>query len=190
MTGLEAANKALTLLGVAPVAALDADVEAARVMNRIFATSKLSVLAEFPWSFALRLDELTPAPAADIPIGWRYAWVYPPGAAALYRVFSRGRTEKIDYATANGFVFTMEPEAWAEYTDAESPVDGWPALASEAFVARLASNAAPALAGSPQLAAELLRQYTGLVEIAKGNSVNDERITKPKVTHYVDVRRG
>jgi hypothetical protein len=125
----------------------------------------------------------------SLPIdSWGYAWVYPRDAAALYRVYGRGGAAKIDYVTANGFIFTMEPDAWAEYTDAGAAVSVWPALAAEAFVVRLASVAAPTLVGSPQLGAQLLQEYAAFAESAKGNSMNDERITRRKATHYVDVR--
>jgi hypothetical protein len=188
MTELEAANRALTMLGLASITALDQDIQAARVISSLFAQTAMAVLAEFPWSFALEFAELEEAPpGTDLPRGWNFAWVYP-AAAALYRVYGTGRAAKIDYVTANGFIFTREPGAWAEYTNAGSDVSGWPALASEAFVIRLAAAAAPALAGSPQLGANLLQQYVAFVELAKGNSMNDERVARRSASRYVDVR--
>jgi hypothetical protein len=192
MTKLDAANKALLLLGVAQIVSLTQDVQAARVMNTLFESTRLSVLAEFPWSFALKVVPLESAPeGTDIPIGWEFAWIRPEGAAGLYRVFGQGAPDgNSDYMTANGVIFTRDSDVWAEYTDVLSDVESWPALAAEAFVVRLASNAAPALDGSPQLAASLLAQYAQFSALAKGNSTNDERVPRQKPTHYIDVRRG
>jgi hypothetical protein len=189
VTDLDAANKALVLLGVTPVASLTQDVQAARVVNSLFETTRLSVLSEFPWSFALRIEPLEEAPGAEIPLGWSFAWTRPAGAASLYRVFDRGYDGKRDYMSANGLIYTRVPDAWAEYADVSAGVKDWPSLAAEAFVVRLASNAAPALNGSPQLAASLLQQYAQFAELAKGGSTNEERVPRPRATHYIDVRR-
>jgi hypothetical protein len=185
MTELEAANKALTLLGVAPIDDLGEDIQAARVMNGLMESVRRAVLSEFPWSFALRLQPLIQS-AEPAPPGWFYTFVYPDASAALYQVYD-GRMTKIHYIVQDGVICTNRPAANVEYT-VMVPLESWPNLAAEAFVARLASDAAASLAGSPQFSASLLEKYAALVSLAKTNSMNEEYVPHKRPTYYIDVR--
>jgi hypothetical protein len=189
MTELEAANKALALLGVAPIESLDRDIQAARTINMIFGTTKMAVLAEFAWSFALRLEPLEALPDIPPPPGWSHNFAYPADAAALYQVYGDrpGGMTKINYIVQNGVISANEARCNAEYT-VMPDFEDWPALAAEAFVVRLASDAAPTLAGSPQLSMSLLEKYQLMATLARTNSLNEEFVPAPKSTHYLDVR--
>jgi hypothetical protein len=187
MTELEAANKALILLGVAAISGLAENIQAARVMSGLMESTRRAVLSEFPWSFALRLGPLAPS-AESAPPGWLYAFEYPAGAAALYQVYGRDYSNgKIRYITQDGLICTLEQGANAEYT-AMVDLGQWPNQAAEAFANRLASDAATSLTGSPQLAMTLLQKYQLLASMAKGNSMNDEYSPQRKQTHYIDAR--
>ena len=188
MKRLEAANKALTLLGVSPITSFDLDVQAARVMKGLFQSVERAVLCEFPWSFALRLTPLTAVPVdvAVRPVGWEFAFLYPPRAVSLYQVYI-GNMIKTHYIVQNGLIWLNVASASVEYT-VEIDFEDWPGLVAEALTARLASDAASALAGSPQLASMLLDKYGVLVAIAHRNSLNEENVQQKKASHYLDVR--
>jgi hypothetical protein len=187
MTKLEAANKALILLGAAPVESLSDDVQAARVMNGIFESTKLAVLAEFPWSFASRREPLAAAPPGVSPApGWMYVFVYPDEAAALYQVYDT-RNDKIEYVSLNGLISTMREPAYAEYT-VNPAMEDWPQLASEALVVRLASDACVALEGSVQFAMTLLEKYRLMCQAARTNSLNEENEPHGRRARYVEAR--
>jgi hypothetical protein len=187
MTELEAVNKALGLLGVAPVGSLSDDIQAARVMSAIFESTKLAVLAEFPWSFASRREALVPASSGVTPApGWMYAFEYPAGAAALYQVYD-GRNEKLEYVAENGRISAMRPAALAEYT-VNPPMEDWPQLAAEAFVVRLASDACVTLDGNAQLAMTLLEKYRLMCQAARANSMNEENAPRRRRARYAEAR--
>ena len=186
MLHLEAANKALTLLGVAPIASLDSDVQAARTMKNLFPSVERAVLSDFPWSFALRLSKLESRSGAVLPSGWQYAFRYPYKAIVLYQVYLNNM-EKIHYIVENNVVFTNDPDPFAEYT-VKIDFKRWPNQVAEAFTARLASDAAVTLTGSPQLASAMLDKYGILFSFAKSASLNEENIPHKKSTHYLDVR--
>jgi hypothetical protein len=189
MTDIEAANKALALLGVAPVVALTADTQAARTMNRLIEPAKRAVLSEFAWSFALRLARLS-ASAAEPPDGWKFSFAYPSGAAALYRVYyaEDGEFMKIPFIVQNGVINTNRRPAAAEYTALDLALPAWSDSAAEALTARLASDAAVTLTGSQQMSVSLLEKYSLLINIARANSVHTEYGRQPRPTHYIDVR--
>jgi hypothetical protein len=186
MTELEAANKALAALGVAPIGGLSDDTEAARTMGRLIVPARLAVLSEFAWSFALRLRPLEPS-NQTVPPGWLYAFGYPEGAAALYQVYA-GNMSKINYIVSDGVIFTNYRECAAEYTDIGVQLTDWPHLAAEALAARLASDAAVTLTGNPGMSSAMLEKYGLLLSFAKTNSLNEEFVPRPRATDYIDVR--
>ena len=188
MTRLEAANKALTLLGVATITSLDQDIQAARVMKELFPSVERAVLLEYPWTPGTRsLDPITGGNASG---GWRHAFRYPSDAAAILQVYAPAPIgiRKVHYAVHGDIIYANEPGARAEFI-AETDFETWPDLAAEAFTARLASDAAAALAGSPQLASALLEKYGVLVSIAKNNALNEENVPQRRASKYLDVRQ-
>jgi hypothetical protein len=187
MTELEAANKALAVLGAAPIGVLEDCTEAARTMSRLMESTRRAVLSEFAWPFALRLRPLVPS-GQTVPPGWLYAFAYPAEAAALYQVYT-GSMSKIAYIVQDGAIFTSQPECAAEYTNIGVPLADWPHLAAEALVARLASDAAMMLTGNPAMATAMLEKYGLLLQFAKTNSLNEEFIPRAESTDYKDVRR-
>lgn len=187
MTELEAANKALALLGVASITSLTQEIQAARVMRSLFDSVRIIVLQEFPWSFAIRFQPLTLNGSAVIPPGWSYAFDYPAEATAVYDLRRRFDGETVDYIREGALFFANLPDIWAEYT-VMPEISEWPQLVCEAFVARLASDAAAALTGSLNIAASLLEKYQLLVQIARTNSLNEEAPPLRRATHYIDVR--
>lgn len=56
MTDLEAANRALTLLGVAPIGSLSEATQAARVISRLLGETKKAVFADYPWQSGENAD--------------------------------------------------------------------------------------------------------------------------------------
>jgi hypothetical protein len=185
MTELEAANKALTLLGVATISDLSEDIQAARVMSGLMETCARAVLSEFAWSFALRLRPLVPSDQ-DAPPGWRYTFEYPDGAAALYQVYG-DRMTKIEYIMQDGLICANHPAANVEYT-VMIPIESWPELAADAFATRLASDAATTLVGGMQASNALLEKYGFLVSLARANSLNEENAPRARSSRYLDVR--
>ena len=187
MTRLEAANKALILLGVATISSLNQDIQAARVMNELFPSVERAVLLEYPWPFSQLATALNPIPNALPPLGWRYAFNYPTEAIALHKVYARD-LDKVNYVVQRDIIYTNESGVYAEYT-VVTDFEQWPGLVAEAFTARLASDASSALVGSKQAASVLLQKYGILLSMARSNALNEENVPHRRAARYLDVRR-
>lgn len=187
MTDLEAANRALVLIGVAPVGSLMDHSQAARVMNGLLLDTKKVVLNEFPWSFALRIEPLTPAAGAVA--GYEYVYKYPAGALNVQRVYdATGFRGLAEYRVANGVIGTHIPEGTIEYTAFVEDLDSWPRQVQECLCTRLASDAAMALSGSPQLMMSMLEKYTVLARQAAQGSIVEENVPLMRAPDYINVR--
>lgn len=198
MTDLEAANKALVLLGVAPVGSLSDDTVAARTMNRMIEPAKLAVLSEFAWSFALRLAALA-ATAGTPPPGWSHTFGIPGDVENILQVY-RGRVTyedgrhvrthlvKLNFIVAGGVICTNEADCSLEYTYKNINISSWSDAAVEALVTRLASDCAAALTGGQQNGMALLQKYQYLVANARARSAVTEDIAPMLNTHYIDSR--
>ncbi|MDR1019147.1 MAG: hypothetical protein LBL73_00180 [Synergistaceae bacterium] len=187
MTDLEACNKALLLLGVAPIGSLNDDTQNARTVSRLLAPAKSAVLSDFPWSFALSLRGLSSAPA-EPPAGYSHSYAYPAGAVNLYAVYSDNPDIKIPFLRAGQYVYTKRPAGGAILTVAETNLNAWSAGAVEALANRLASDAAMALLSDPQMSVSLLEKYRLLVMSAESGSVHEDYSPATRPTHYIDVR--
>lgn len=194
MTDLEAANRALLLLGVAPVGSLSDATQAARVMNGLMALTKRAVLSDFAWPFALRLRRLVETTQTEAaPPGWNCTWAYPADAACLYQVYEATHRMKVPYIVVEGsagtsVICTTERGVSAEFTELVTNLALWRDGAAEAFVNRLAGDAAVALTGSGESANAFLQKYSLLLAAARANSVNEEHVPQRRATHYIDVR--
>lgn len=192
MTDLEAANRALILLGVAPVGSLSDTTQAARVMNGLITLTKRAVLSDFAWPFALRLRTLAESTEAAPP-GWSHTWVYPGGVACLYQVYESTHRMKVPFIVVQGasgtsVICTNERGVSVEYTELVENLALWRGGAAEAFVNRLASDAAVALTGSGENAGAFLQKYSLLLAAARAGAVNEEHVPQQRATHYIDVR--
>jgi len=197
MTDLECANRALHMLGVAPIGSLTDDTQAARVMNGMLPLTKRAVLSEFAWSFALRLDELAES-TVPAPPGFSFTFDIPSDVENIIQVY-RGRVTiedrnvrthlvKLNYIVQGNIICTNERQCSVEYTYANTDLLSWSAAACEALAVRLASDTAAALTGGQENGMTLLQKYQYMAQNAVGRSAAQEDIAPQLNTHYVDSR--
>ena len=193
MTDLEVANRALTLIGVEPIGSLADNGKAARTLNALLPGTKRIVLGEFPWSFATRILPL--APSGELPPpGYAKTFLYPPDALSVHRVYGssdfRGVAEfRVLQSGTSNFIAANVQDGSVEFTARIDNVDLWPMPIVECLATRLASDAATALTGSPQLASALLEKYGMLASGAAQTSVVEENIPPLRATDYVLARK-
>ena len=182
MTDLEAANRALILLAVEPVDSLSENVKAARIVSALLPHCKRVVLSEFPWPFAMRTAPLVPQPGAEVGV-----FQYPAGALNVFRV--RDIVNKNAIFKVEGPLIYCDIE-WgkAEYTSDVSDLGAWSTQVLECLVTRLASDAANALTGTPQMAMSLLEKYAMLVRQAIQTAVVEEYVEPFQNRDYVEAR--
>lgn len=197
MTDLECANRALNMLGVAPVGSLTDDTQSARVMNAMLPLTKKAVLSEFAWSFALKLAVLNKSPVAAPP-GFSVTFTMPSDAENIIQVY-RGKLTlnegnwrthliKLNFIIQNGVICTNEEDCSVEYTYSNLTLSSWSAAACEALAVRLASDAAAALTGGQSNGTVLLQKYQYMAQNAVGRSATAEDIAQVLNTHYIDSR--
>jgi hypothetical protein len=192
MTDLEVVNRALTLIGVEPIGTLSDNTKAARTMNALLPECKKVVLNEYPWSFATRIEELAAAGGTP-PAGYSYLYAYPTGALNVTRVYSgtdfKGVAEFRVLGNGSSNVIAANVAGGkVEYTADVEDVGTWPRQIAECLCTRLASDAATALTGSPQLAMTMLQKYASLAQGAAQTSVVEENIPPLRATDYVTAR--
>lgn len=188
MTDLEAANRALVMIGVAPVGGLQDESVPARTMSRLMDGTRRAVLADFPWSFAHRAAPLVRTNDAPPP-GYAAVFRYPGDAVNVERV-TDGLGRLAEYATLSGpRIAAAVDEGSVEYTALAEDLDDWTPDALECLVTRLAADAAGTLTGSQNLAAGLLQKYQALLRSALHTSAAEEYSPFAAATGYLDVRR-
>lgn len=189
MTELEAANRALMLLGVAPIGSLGDSTQAARCMNLLMDGTKKAVLCEFPWAFALRIEPLT-ATGGSIP-GCANIYAKPSGALEVRRIYNDAGTAIREFRVVGGLIGTNGAASKVEYVANVSDLNTWPVPMAECLAARLASDAAMTLTGAAGLASMLMQKYMTLASHAAQTSIAEEQppINRAKDHRdYVNVR--
>ena len=189
MTDLEAANRALVLIGVAPVGSLADYSQAARTMAALLPETKKVVLNEFPWSFALRIEPLTPASGSVA--GYEHVYAYPADALNVQRVYDATRFRGLaEYRVAGGVIATHIDGGTVEYTAFVEDLDIWPRQVQECLCTRLASDAAMSLTGSPQMMTAMLEKYMALARTAAQGSIVEENVPLMRASDYISVRQS
>ena len=193
MTDLEVVNRALTLIAVEPIGSLLDNGKVARTMNALLPGTKRIVLNEFPWSFATRIEPLV-ASAVLPPVGYSHSFAYPANALSVHRVYNdadfRGVAEfRVLQSGSGNYIAANVAAGSIEYTSYVEDVSLWPMQIAECLATRLASDAAAALTGSPQLSAAMLEKYGTLARSAAQTSVVEENVPPARATDYVMVRQ-
>lgn len=187
MTDLEAANRALVLIGVAPIGSLLDNTQSARVINGLLPDTKKVVLNEFPWSFALRIEPLVPR-AGSI-AGYLHTFQYPANALNVQRVYdSTGFRGLAEFRIVEGLIAANISSGTVEYTAHVEDLFLWPRQIAECLAVRLASDAAISLSGDARLSMAMLEKYMKLAGAASQTSVSEENVPLMRATDYIDAR--
>jgi hypothetical protein len=160
-------NRALRVLGVAPITALGEDSKAGAWAQETYADARDALLAEYPGNFAIKRAALAAAVGGP---AWGPTHLYPLPADALRVLAVEGEPE--------ARVAPWQVEARAIATDAAAPLKlryiarvTDPALFGplfvEALAARLAAEGAFGFTGSTSREAQLAERYRELVANAR-----------------------
>ncbi len=172
MTELEAANRALMLLGVAPVGSLSDATQAARCMKLLMDGTRKAVLCEFPWAFALRISPLSGA-AGSIP-GCSNLYSRPSDALEVRRVYNSQGVATEDFRVVGSLIGSNGALSKVEYV-ADIDIGSWPVPMLECLTTRLASDAAMTLTGAANVASMLFQKYMTLASHAAQTSIAEEQ---------------
>lgn len=185
MTQLEATNKALANLGVAPVADLNQDTHNGRVMNRLFEGTRQSVLSDFPWRMAVRAAKPDYIGESELD-GWRHKFEVPSDCINLWEVYRHG-AYIVEFVVRGGHLYTNARDIVIEY-NVDVAWDDWTEEAQEAFTYRLAADGAKLLTGSEQIAQTMLQKYQVFGTQAKRLTRNEQNRDYVHSGNYISVR--
>ena len=160
-------NRALRVLGVAPITALGEDSKAGSWALETYADARDGLLADYPWNFAIRRAVLA---AGSLPPAWGYLYLYPLPADCLRMLAVEGEPEE-----------RVEPykiEGRAIATDAPAPLKiryiarvtdpaQFGPLFADALAARLAAEGAFHFTGSTSREEQLRQAYRELAANAR-----------------------
>ena len=153
----EIVNKALTLVGAAPVVNIDDDAENARVVNRVYELSLKSILSEAPWNFALRRSLL--AQTTDVPdwydTGEVYVYQRPNECIRIFRANDDDATWKVLGET----IVSDTDDLGVEYVYYLNTPSKYSSSFVEAFVDKLCADIAFMILNSKTVAETFLEKY-------------------------------
>jgi hypothetical protein len=184
MTDLEAANRALVMIGVEPIGSLSDRNKTARVISGLLPITKKVVLNEFPWNYALRIEPLVPKSGATVK-GYSHVFQRPADALSVQRVYSdNGFSGTGDYRIVGDSIGANIESGSVEYVAWVENLEDWPTHVQECLVTRLASDAAISLTGNGNLMQALLNKYMTLASHAAELSVTEENIANMRKAEY------
>lgn len=169
MTKTEIVNKALTLIGAAPITSLSDSTNNARIMNRIYDSSLRSILSECCWNFATKRKLL--AISAET-LTW-----YDTGVTVVYakpsdciRIFG-SNDDDATWKEEGDLILSDTTGLGLKYVYYLDDPSKYPASFVDAFVDRLAYDSAFMVTNSKQIAQTYLEKYEK-VSLAKARSEN------------------
>lgn len=188
ITTTDVANLALLKLGDKTVDLLtdiaEVTKKSARIINTLFIPLRDDMLRQHLWNFAMRRAELT-ANVDDAPdFGFTYMFDLPDDYLRLKTLTTRCR-------------FTIEGRTILSDTDTidiiyigvvSDPTE-WDPLFLEAFVTRLAAEAAFSITGSPTTGPRLMEEYKDKMQKAKTVDAQENYSEGFVMDHYIQERR-
>lgn len=152
LSQVQIVNLALTGLGQDRVIAITDDTEAARVMRSLWDVTRDSLLAGFPWRFAIKRTSL-PA-LAEVPAGteWTLQYALPEECLRLVQVGEDALLYGVEFQAftlEGGNILTNEPAPlFVRYVQRVENTGLWPVLFGQAMAKRLAVEACEKLTTS------------------------------------------
>jgi hypothetical protein len=169
MTKVEIINKSLTLIGAAPIVNITDDTNNARIMNRVYDLSLRSILSETCWNFATKRKLLATSTTA---LEW-----YDTGVSTVYarpsdviRIFGTNDDNAV-WREEGDYIISDTAGLGVKYVYYLDTPSKYPASFVDAFVDRLASDAAFMILNNSNIAQKYLEKYEK-VSLSKARSEN------------------
>lgn len=171
ITKTDIINKALTLVGAAPVISIDDDTENARVLSRVYEISLRSILSECKWNFATKRANLSSiVNTLDFEdVGESNVYAKP---TDMVRIFSVNPVNA-SWREEGDYIITDSSDFGVRYVYFLDTPSKYPSYFLDALVDKLCSDIAYAIVNSASLAETFLKKYEG-VSLPKAVSSNSQ----------------
>jgi len=164
-------NKALTLVGAAPITNINDSTNNARILNRVYEVSLRSILSECKWNFATKRSDLT---LSTDTLDWYdtgevYVYIKPNDMVRAFEANDVNATwrEEGDYIISDTTGLGLR---YVYYLDVPSK---YPSFFVDAFIDKLCSDIAYAIVNSATLGASFKELYES-VSLQKAMSSNSQ----------------
>ena len=156
-----------------------------------------SVLAEYPWSFAMRETPLGLVEELSEGSAWRCHYAYPAACVMVRKVIRpESRSQGFPFQIGRSHdglrrvVMTDALPATAEYTTNDIPVSQMPAMFVNALAWRLAAEIALAQRADPQLFSSCLQAYTVQADQARLQDARERGPVTKRLGQWLRSRHG
>ena len=188
-TDVQICNMALSHIGISSILSFTENSKAARECSRLYAVNRDSVLEDHKWGFATK-DVTLSLLANEEPLGWTYAYTYPPDCAKAREIYrgalsspsataDPGSVPKIDFEVrgtndlTGRLIATNEESASLIYTGKVTSTVLFSAKFVTALSAKLASVLAFPLRADRAIATEWANAYVRLLLVAESKDSNE-----------------
>jgi hypothetical protein len=174
MTEIQIANMALTMLGADTITAFTDSTEQARAMTAVYDYIRTDMLAEYPWSWAIKRDQLDAevdiaGDAVEPEYGYSYQFDLPADYVRILEV-STGSVVITNYRIEGDKILADYDEIYVKYI-AEVADDAITDLQfANAFATRLAAELAYKLTSNSTLASNLAEM--AMLKLSKAKAAN------------------
>jgi hypothetical protein len=174
MTEVQIANMALTMLGADTITAFTDSTEQARAMTAVYSYIRTDMLAEYPWSWAIKRAKLTAekdihGDYVEPSYGYSYQFVLPTGYVRMLEI-STGSVVMTNYRIEGSKILCDYTEIYVKYiaTVADDAITDLQFC--NAFIARLAAELAYKLTSNGTLAGQLAEM--AMLKLSKAKAAN------------------
>ena len=175
ITKSDICNKALTLIGAAPIVNIDDDTNQARVLSNVYETALRSVLAECKWNFATKRSLLSVSAATP---DWSYtgeSYVYQK-PADLIRIFETN-DDDATWREEGEYILSDTTGLGIKYVYYLDNPGKYPPYFVDAFVDRLCSDIAYMIVNSSTLGDKYKLSYES-ISLPKAQAANAQTGTQ------------
>lgn len=174
LTQTDICNKALTLVGAAPITSITAGTQNALILNRIYDNALESIMSECLWSFATSRSTLSTTATS---LAWNfdeeaYHYAKPSGIIRIFDTNDSDATWRIE----GDVIVTDTAGLGIRYTSLVTDPSKYPAQFIKAFVDLLCSEIAYQVINSKTIAENFLEKYEK-VSLPKARSENAQQGT-------------
>ena len=187
-TKIDIANMALRRIGETGIESFDEQSDNAKVLGDFYDNDRKAVLREYPWSFAVKTQELTAT--TNTPPDWSYEFALPADILYLISPAEAGRDFSDDlYEIRGTSLYTDVSELTVRYVYDITDTAKFDSLFVTAFSFLLASDIAMPRTGDPSIQANMASGYFNAITKARGMSGAENKLNRVADNQYVRARR-
>ena len=179
-------NMALSRIGEAPIQSIDSGSNAANVARLNYDLARRSMLREYRWNFAVKIQRL--ARLAEDGVDYDFVYQLPSGCLKALGLLAPGGGLISGYLIRGGKLYANADEAVLEYIDDVEDTNLFDDNFIEAISYKLASSLAIPITGDETKMQTYLQVAQNLIAQSAANSNRENRDT-PEENLYVRSRR-